>query len=365
MVTPTAAPAAAHGTDAADAHAVASALDDIETELRQRAISQNARSATLSPNSLAPQLYREDDTVPWILPEQQQQQNERPHEEQPEARRPGDAMVSLRDRELREFSLALIPALPVDGSAGPSLTGLSTLGLSRNQLSSLPGLDALTSLVTLDISHNRFKELPEQLGVLTQLQSSNAARNFLRPTASALRVPELQCMPGLRILDLTFNRKCEHQDLSDMLTTALLPTLELRMIVSFPPPKGAFVGSCAGERNPDLLRSQLEPWGTLHLRRRLVADFGQPPTDPASVPRAEVMDRLLECYRDEQGDARKLVRVDGTPVPLQLCDEILTELTQWAHPAARNRQGQSAAPAPAQRAAFHLRKELHDPQVAH
>ena len=28
------------------------------------------------------------------------------------------------------------------------------------------------------------------------------------------------------------------------------------------------------------LRSQLEPWGTTALRRRLVADFGEPPTDP-------------------------------------------------------------------------------------
>jgi hypothetical protein len=38
-----------------------------------------------------------------------------------------------------------------------------------------------------------------------------------------------------------------------------------------------------------LLRSQLEPWSTLVLRRRLVADFGQSPTDPETVLRAEVM----------------------------------------------------------------------------
>lgn len=41
------------------------------------------------------------------------------------------------------------------------------------------------------------------------------------------------------------------------------------------PAQGAFVGACAAERDPNLLRSQLEPWGTFMLRQRLVTDFGQ------------------------------------------------------------------------------------------
>ena len=35
------------------------------------------------------------------------------------------------------------------------------------------------------------------------------------------------------------------------------------------------------------------------MRRRLVTDFGESPTDPAYVDRASVMSRLLDRYMDE------------------------------------------------------------------
>jgi len=79
------------------------------------------------------------------------------------------------------------------------------------------------------------------------------------------------------VLDLRFNQKCGHQKLLDKLRRVLLPTVDVRITISFPPPKGAFVGGSAAERDPTLLRSQLEPWPTTALRRRLVADFGEEP----------------------------------------------------------------------------------------
>jgi len=94
------------------------------------------------------------------------------------------------------------------------------------------------------------------------------------------------------------------------------------------------------------LRSQLEPWGTVNLRRRLVRDFGQEPTDPNEVDRAGVMARLLRCYENEgmlrlpnsSGDLddlnmgignRRTINVDGTPVRTELLEELLVELRNW------------------------------------
>ena len=112
-------------------------------------------------------------------------------------------------------------------------------------------------------------------------------------------------------------------------------------------PEGAFEGESSAHRDARLLRSQLEPWGAVHpnsalassivlalacaerskpnvvdlvlssvlinavgwnfagttvLRRRLVSDFGQPPSsvDPEHVSRAEVMQKLLQCYAQEK-----------------------------------------------------------------
>ena len=52
---------------------------------------------------------------------------------------------------------------------------------------------------------------------------------------------------------------------------------------------GSYVGASAAVRDAYLLRSQLEPWGTVNLRRRLVQDFGQVPTDASEVDRAGAM----------------------------------------------------------------------------
>ena len=74
-------------------------------------------------------------------------------------------------------------------------------------------------------------------------------------------------------LDISFNKKCYTQELADLLAKEL-PTVAVRITVTFPPPPGAYVGEAACNRDASLLRSQLEPYTTLQLRRRLVTTFG-------------------------------------------------------------------------------------------
>ena len=76
-------------------------------------------------------------------------------------------------------------------------------------------------------------------------------------------------------------------------------------------------GMSPGVRDATQLRAQLEPHGTLILRRRLVETFHQEPTNSDQVLRAEVMKRLLNEYyqinmMDENGrGTRPIVKIDG------------------------------------------------------
>merc|ERR1712216_317797 len=97
---------------------------------------------------------------------------------------------------------------------------------------------------------------------------------------------------------------------------------------------GAKVGEGACVRDATLLRSQLEPFTTLQLRRRLVDAFGEEPypmVGPSPPPRAVVMERLLEHYRKAGVEQeRRLVRVSGTPVNPELLDQLFVLLREWA-----------------------------------
>ena len=123
------------------------------------------------------------------------------------------------------------------------------------------------------------------------------------------------------------------------------------------------IGASAAVRDPKLLRSQLEPWGTVQLRRRLVRDFGMQPSDPEELDRSDVMEMLLRSYWKEGmlelGDEcnvasaeadidrnfnsnvpidfncgvakRRTVKIDGAPVRQELLDSILIELRDWRY----------------------------------
>ena len=99
-------------------------------------------------------------------------------------------------------------------------------------------------------------------------------------------------------------------------------------------------GESPAVRDAGLLESQLEPWPTSDLRKRLVHDFGESFREMDLLDRKSLLDRLLRHYRDRASDgdgrpSRNVVRVrGGTLVPPSLCRDLLAELEAW-----RRKQG--------------------------
>jgi hypothetical protein len=354
---------------------------------------------------------------------------------------PGRHILDLSEQQLRVFSIdydtfSKYTVLPL------TLTSLTSLNLSRNELWTLP-TDAgslgtcVPNLTSLDLSRNWFQDIPASIAHLTQLVSLNLSHNMLRSSRTALLLPDnphsdnggdtsdgttgttsigvWQSLPHLQELDLRYNQMLGHQTLYELLQKELSqaqlqaqsqlhsqlhdrsngngadgadddgnghghgnaadgdgdgdniipknqnqhPKLQILMTISVPRPIGAFVGASAADRDARLLRSQLEPWSTTALRRRLVADFGDAVTEdcPGQMPRAQVMTRLLHFYQQEEHNAhtdhstdadannaqahdadgnahavggRKLVHVQGTRIKDEsLTDQLLEELIRW------------------------------------
>eukprot|EP00978_Attheya_sp_CCMP212_P014674 scaffold37507_cov57-Attheya_sp.AAC.1 len=234
-----------------------------------------------------------------------------------------DRVVSLIDMSLTEFSPSFISHPP---------SSIVELDLSHNCLSALPGLSSLRNLISLDICRNEFRSLPPSLAQLPSLTRLNASRNQLRLSADLLVLLTKPPLPSLQSLDITFNKKLFTQSLSDLLT-ASLPNVAIHLTVTSPPPLGAYVGDSPGERDAMLLRSQLEPFTTLQLRKRLVDIFGYQPYSMYGAPpegRAQVMTSLLNEY-EKIGPTRKLVRAFGTPVPPSVIEVVRKELEAWSH----------------------------------
>ena len=253
----------------------------------------------------------------------------------------------LSERGLRgELFLECITEF-LDPPTRVSLASIVHLNLSRNELWDLPPLTALSGLRHLDLSRNWFAALPPSIVDLGgTLRTLDVSHNMLRSSQAALLIAgsdassatsggrdthnicALQSLTHLQVLDLRFNQKCGHQKLLDKLRHILPPVTDVRMTISFPPPEGAFVGGSAAERDPTLLRSQLEPWPTTALRRRLVADFGEDPSCPETFTRADVMGRLLDLY-EQEGNDRTVVRVEGTLVDEALLQDLRLALADW------------------------------------
>jgi hypothetical protein len=245
----------------------------------------------------------------------------------------GSTSASLKKFDLKIFSTSVITKSP----SFISFAQITSLDVSNNELMDLPGLSSMPNLHTLNLERNWFNTLPLEIGKLTQLKTLLAPRNFLRPNASSLLFPELKLLKDLKILDLLYNQKLGRPHHRDLIKSELTQVEEVKLTMweevgNVP---GSYVGASAAERDEHLLRSQLEPWGTVNLRRRLVQDFGEVPTDAAEVDRAGVMQRLLKCYEregwtDERGHAkRKRVHVDGAPVNQDIIDKLLVELRAW------------------------------------
>jgi len=239
-----------------------------------------------------------------------------------------DRVVSLIDMSLSEFSLSLLSHPP---------SSILELDVSHNCLSELPDLSELKNLVSLNIRRNEFRSLPASLAQLPFLTHLNASRNQLRPSADLLVLLTQPPLPSLEVLDLTFNKKIFTQSILDLLTAAL-PNVAIDITVTSPPPSGAYIGDSPGERNAELLRSQLEPFTTLQLRKRLVDTFHHAPYSMHGTPppegRAQVMTLLLQEYDKKVGGGggtRRLVRTLGVPVPVAVMDMVRRELEAWSH----------------------------------
>ena len=207
---------------------------------------------------------------------------------------------------------------------GPGLRmeTLTHIDLSAAKLSALPGISCLSSLQHLNISVNRFKALPEELNFLTALISLNASRNFLKPTEESLRARDISKLSSFCELDIRFNERCGTRQLFDWLKQEL-PAVSVKLSLW-----GQTSGRSPSDRNAGLIRSQIEPWPTPVLRRRL-RDFGDASPGLEDLEREEVMGRLLGRY-SAAGRERERVRVSGTPVRPALLAELEAELRRWA-----------------------------------
>ena len=306
---------------------VSKALEEIETELRIKHIpSLVERAPPLEADDI-----KDGNTTAIQMP--QEEIEDACKTENLATVSDNGSAASLRRKNLKRFSMSMIkfPSLP------QSFLQLCSLDVSNNELMDLPGLSSMPNLQSLNLERNWFNTLPLEIGSLTKLTTLIASRNFLRPNANSLLFSQLKTLKELKCLDLLYNQKCGRPHHRDLIQTELPQVVDVKLTLweevgNVP---GSYVGSSAAERDAHLLRSQLEPWGTVNLRRRLVQDFGQVPTDAAEVDRAGVMERLLKCYQgegmsNEKGCAiRQRVYLDGTPVNKQLIDELLVELRSW------------------------------------
>ena len=213
-----------------------------------------------------------------------------------------------------------------------SLASLLSLDLSRNELWDLPDdINGLVNLQTLDLSRNWFRCLPKSISHLSRtLRSLYASHNMLRPSRASLQMDLWKEFTHLTLLDISCNQKCGRQSLRTTFQNEI-PHVTVSMTINYPPLPGSFVGTSAAERDATLLRSQLEPWSTTALRRRLVADFGDDVSLPEHVPRSQVMERLLQKYEEE--DSRIHVQVDGTLVAEEIRSQLLNALQAWSQTA--------------------------------
>jgi hypothetical protein len=255
-------------------------------------------------------------------------------------------------------SLKVMPSISASVSSV-----LVDLNISRNQLTALPDeIGDFVALKRFDCSRNAVRLLPSTLGNLSQLVSLNALSNQLRPYQRSLPLRELASLPCLELLDLRFNEKLKGpalEALTEMLSdhvvdikiTIPTPKQQLRRrdgnspahghnaaAPAVPPP----VALHACDRDATLLQSQLEPWSTPHLRKRLEQVFGQPLTDPETVHREAIMERLLVQYNKHNNSSTATATAGSSPAqrPIQwfrgqlvkdlLCEALLTELREWA-----------------------------------
>lgn len=227
---------------------------------------------------------------------------------------------------------------------------LCHVDLSRNLLRTIPAsFLQLRNLITLDVSRNSLRGLPPEIGRLSNLQELHAVSNNLR--FRQLPLPELASLSQLRLLDLRYNSKLKQAALDQLQeafaaarrgTSADCSAVEIRCTITAEQTVSSInhnnkLSAC--DRDATLLRSQLEPFSTPQLRKRLDRTFGVslPDDDEKSFDREFVMTQLLQAYDRHFGSlsqSRRQVRLEqGIPVRQERLDALLRELEaiHWPH----------------------------------
>jgi hypothetical protein len=272
-----------------------------------------------------------------------------------------DEPDSSTPKKMLDFESQSLKVMPSISASVSSV--LVDLNISRNQLTELPDeIGDFVALKRFDCSRNAIRLLPSTLGNLQQLVSLNALSNSLRPYQRSLPLRELKSLPCLELLDLRFNEKLKGPALEAI--TEMLSDHVVDIKITIPAPKqqlrrgdGSSHAHChnatapavpppvvlhACDRDATLLQSQLEPWSTPHLRKRLEQVFDQPLTDPETVHREVIMEQLLVQYNKHNNSStaatdtagpsaqRPVQWFRGQLVKDELCDALLTELREWA-----------------------------------
>mmetsp|Transcript_57628 Transcript_57628/g.122563 ORF Transcript_57628/g.122563 Transcript_57628/m.122563 type:complete len:624 (+) Transcript_57628:205-2076(+) len=214
---------------------------------------------------------------------------------------------------------------------------LTRLSLNSNCLLELPdSIGSLKQLVCLDLGRNRLKTLPEAIGNLTLMSELIVMTNHLRKLEQSVPLKALAKMKNLKHLDLRFNPKLAKGNPDQVLATVVPPSCEVLTYCT-----QTAAQPSAAERDATLLRSQLEPWSTPALRRRLEVEFGIG-TDPNSDDREKVMQLLLQQYKLRGPRAhRRLPGLDPPEGSDAIFDELLSELRGTVFPEGAKRERQT------------------------
>ena len=158
----------------------------------------------------------------------QQSQSNNNNEEDGDNKYSGDTstIASLRHEGIKDFSLQLLTHIQTS-----TYINITTLDVSHNELSDLPGIASLSNLEVLCIKRNWFNTLPTDIGKLHKLKKIDASRNFMKPNIDSLRLNELKNLSQLHVLDVTLNQKCRTADHRKYIKQYLQP-LDVEVLVT-------------------------------------------------------------------------------------------------------------------------------------
>ena len=169
-------------------------------------------------------------------------------------------------------------------------------------------------------SPHRFRRVPPNLP--KQLATLVASHNLIRNSGVGA-LPQ-----SLSTLDLRFNMNLNKLTYLKALQVRL-PNTAILLTVTIPPPPDLYVGASSADRDPSLLRSQLEPWSTSALRRRIVSDFHGPFLCESKTTRNDVMVELLRLY-EKEGAERTVLKSAGVPLAPDLLHRAREVLEKWS-----------------------------------